>query len=321
MAIIKSLITVVFLILTAMLSAQPKEFEGRIMYKTSIQSKVPGVESKIWHNVLTVGDNMTAYIKQGNYKLVSNLSEQYYIPGKQMRFIKFKNLDTLYYMEYSSDTAAVISVSKEGAGKTISGYACTPITIKIFSGETKYFYTPALYLNPEYDKNNTIGQLNVLTRETSSIWLESIADTKSYSITTTCTQLVQEQLNPNVFDLPPLPQKKLVIEELMQPAVFKRAGGWIKYLNSSLDGSVGAKYIKIPKGEKEAIQTVMVRFMVNERGIVMNAEVINKKEVHSKLADEALRVVTSSPPWTPAMIYGEKTIYWQTQPISFQATK
>jgi hypothetical protein len=112
-----------------------------------------------------------------------------------------------------------------------------------------------------------------------------------------------------------------VIEELMQPAVFKRAGGWIKYLNSNLDASVGAKYIKIQKGEKEASQTVMVRFMVNDRGVVMNAEVVNKKEVHSKLADEALRVVASSPPWIPATIYGEITVYWQTQPIVFQANK
>ncbi len=44
----------------------------------------------------------------------------------------------------------------------------------------------------------------------------------------------------------------------------------------------------------------MVRFMVNERGVVINAEVLNKKEVHSKLADEALRVIASSPPWAAA---------------------
>lgn len=318
---IKSLLTVAFLILTAMLSAQPKEFEGRIIYKTSIHSKVPGVDSKIWHTILAMGDNMTCYIRQGNYKQVTGLSDNYFSPEKQKVFIKFKSIDTLYYMDYSSDTTTVISVLKTGADKTISGYTCSPITIKTPGSERKVFYAPSLYINPEYDKNNTISQMNVLTRETSSIWLESMSESQSYNTTHTCIQVIQETVSSSVFDLPPLPQKKLMIEELMQPAVFQRAGGWIKYLNSSLDGSVGAKYIKIPKGEKEATQTVMVRFMVNERGIVMNAEVINKKEVHSKLADEALRVVTSSPPWTPAMIYGEKTIYWQTQPISFQATK
>ena len=111
------------------------------------------------------------------------------------------------------------------------------------------------------------------------------------------------------------------LEELLQPAVFKRTGGWLNYLTNNIDGSIGAKYIKIPKGEKQASQSVMVRFMVNERGVVINAGVLNKNEVHSKLAEEALRVVTSSPPWTPAILYGEKIIYWQKQEITFQASK
>lgn len=146
-------------------------------------------------------------------------------------------------------------------------------------------------------------------------------ETESYSVANTCTQIVQENVSSSEFDLPPLPQKKFVVEEIFQPAVFKRSGGWLKYLGSNIDASLGAKYIKISKGEKEATQSVMVRFMVNERGIVMNAEVLNKKEVHPRLAEEVLRVVASSPLWTPATIYGERTIFWQKQEITFQASK
>ena len=321
MIITRVLIFFLCIVFSVPVSAQPKEFEGKIIYKTSIQSKVPGVENKIWRNILATGDNMTSYVKKGNYKLVTGLSDQYFIHDKQKVFIKFKSIDTLYYMDYSSDTSTVINVSKEGAGKTINGYACNLITIKTLNAEKKFFYAPALYLNPEYDKNNTIAQLNVLSMETSSIWLESTMETESYSATNTCTQIVQENISSSVFDLPSLPQKKFSIEELLQPATFKRSGGWLKYLTSNIDGSLGGKYIKIPKGEKEAAQSVMVRFMVNERGMVMNAEVLNKKEVHSRLAEEALRVITSSPPWTPATIYGEKTIFWQKQEITFQASK
>lgn len=60
-------------VLSVSVLSQPKEFEGRIVYKTNIQSKVPGVENKIWHNILAVGDNITTYVKQGNYKLVCGL--------------------------------------------------------------------------------------------------------------------------------------------------------------------------------------------------------------------------------------------------------
>lgn len=301
--------------------SQPKEFEGRITYKTNIQSKAPGVDDKVWNIILATGNNITTYIKQGNYKLSTGLSEQYFIRDKQKVFIKFKTIDTLYYMDYSFDTSSVISVSKNGPGKMINGYSCNSITIKTSSVEKKCFYAPALYLNPEYDKDNTIGQLNILTRETSSVWLEMTDETDSYRSIITCTQVVQESVANSVFDLPPLPQKKFSLEELLQPAVFKRTGGWLNYLTNNIDGSIGAKYIKIPKGEKQASQSVMVRFMVNERGVVINAGVLNKNEVHSKLAEEALRVVTSSPPWTPAILYGEKIIYWQKQEITFQASK
>ena len=82
------------------------------------------------------------------------------------------------------------------------------------------------------------------------------------------------------------------------------------------------KYINIPKGEEVASQTVYVKFMINEFGRVSNAVVENEKEVHRKLAEEALRVVNASPPWKPAIIYGsEKTVYWFRVPITFQASK
>jgi hypothetical protein len=137
------------------------------------------------------------------------MSDNYIIPEKQKVFIKFKSIDTLYSMDYSSDTTTVISVSKTGAGKTISGYTCNPITIKTSGGERKVFYAPPLYINPEYDKYNTISQMNVLTRETSSLWLESVSETPSYNITLTSTQVVPEAVSTSVFDLPPLPQKNL----------------------------------------------------------------------------------------------------------------
>lgn len=322
MNIIKNSVTVLLItVLSQATLSQNKEFEGRIVYKVSIESKVPGVEGKTWQTVMALADKGTYYVKQGNYKLVYGLNEQYFISSMQKVFVKFKGIDTLYYMDYASDTATILNVSKAGAGKTVNGYPCKLITIKTAGDEKKYYYAPSLYLNPEYDKNNTIGQLNIVSKETSSIWLESVLNNNSYTVTHTCTQLVQEEINTSEFELPALPQKKFIPEELFQPATFKRTGGWAKYLSSNVDASLGAKYVKIPRGENEAKQTVLVRFMVNERGAVVNAEVTNKKEVHSKLAEEALRVVTGSPPWTPATIYGQRTIYWQIQPVTFQATK
>jgi len=111
------------------------------------------------------------------------------------------------------------------------------------------------------------------------------------------------------------------MEDLIIPPEFTRTGGWQKYLQANLNGQLASKYIKIPKGEETGSQQIMVRFLVNEYGRVSSAEVLNKKEVNAKLAEEALRVVNESPTWKPATFLGEKIIFWFKLPITFQVSK
>jgi Gram-negative bacterial TonB protein C-terminal len=61
--------------------------------------------------------------------------------------------------------------------------------------------------------------------------------------------------------------------------------------------------------------------MINENGRVANAEIANKKELHPRVAEEALRVVNSSQVWKPAVVLGEKVIFWYKQSIIFQVVK
>ncbi|TMI78108.1 MAG: TonB family protein, partial [Bacteroidetes bacterium] len=100
-----------------------------------------------------------------------------------------------------------------------------------------------------------------------------------------------------------------------------RAGGWTKYLQMNLNGQLASKYLRIPKGEQSVSQQVMVKFLINEYGKVSNVEVLNKKEVHPKLAEEAVRVLNESPPWKPATFLGERTIFWLQMPITFEVDK
>ena len=67
-------------------------------------------------------------------------------------------------------------------------------------------------------------------------------------------------------------------------------------------------------------QQAIVSFVVSETGNALNIIVLNKKEVHPKLADEAVRVVSASH-WHPATAFGEKISYRMAQAITFQVTK
>jgi Gram-negative bacterial TonB protein C-terminal len=226
----------------------------------------------------------------------------------------------LYYLDYNSDTTAVTLVSRSDEKRTIAGVECKLLNVKLGTTTRKYFYAPSLYMNPDYDKNNTIGRYDVFAKEASSLYLGFEEENKSYSLVENCVRLQQTAVNDSVFNLPDLPRTKFSAEELVVKPEFARAGGWEKYAAANLDGKVAAKYLKVPKGEQMVSQQVIVMFLVNENGKVVSAEVINKKEVHPKLAEEALRVINESPLWKPATFFGGKITWWVKAPITFEVT-
>ncbi|MBI5857259.1 MAG: energy transducer TonB [Sphingobacteriales bacterium] len=318
----KATISLFTLLLCMSLIAQQKEFEGIIIYKVETKSKSELISEKALKSMTALGNDMTIFIKKGNYKQVSGILTTYYITKDQKVYYKFNSLDTLYYLGYSSDTTKVKKITRHDEERNIAGFECKSITIESGGDARKYYYAPDLYMNPDYDKNNTIERYDVYTKETSSIYLGYLQENKNYSISGTCKKLQQTDVIDSTFELPHLPQKKFSIEELITPPEFTRSGGFTKYLQTNLDMEIGAKHLKIPKGEEKVSQTVIVQFLINEFGRISTAEVVNKKEVHPKLAEEALRVVNGSPPWKPATIYGsEKTIFWQKVPITFQVSK
>lgn len=303
------------------LFSQQRDFEGIITYQVIVVSKQEGITEKKLKTMLAVDDMMTDYIKQGNYRLSSPVRESYYINKDKRMYLKFKNIDTLYYLDYNSDTTKVIAVTRPADQKNIAGFVCNSIIIKTSDATRTYLYAPALYMNPAYDKENLLSNFNVYTKETSSLWLSTIEDAPAFSVTYNATNVQQQTIDDAIFDLPALPLKEFSIATLMKDAEFSRPGGWNKYIIANVNAQVGARYIKIPKGEKGAIQTPIVKFMISETGQVLQAHVINKSDVHPKVAEEAIRVVMEASGWKPATIYGQKISSWLQQPFTFQVEK
>lgn len=301
--------------------AQQKDFEGIISYKTDLRSKTDIISERALKNVIGLGNEVTVFIKHGNYKQITGRTISYYLTRDQRAYLKYNGVDTLYYIDYSSDTTSVTNVSKSNEKRNIAGFECSLLTIQLGDATKRYYYAPALHMSSDYDKNNKIDRYDVFAKETSSLYLALYQETKTFSLAQTCTKLQQAPVDDSVFDLPKLPQKKFSYDDMVVPPEFNRAGGWTKYLQANLNGQVAAKYLKIPKGEQGASQQVMVMFLVNENGKVSNAEVLNKKEVHPKLAEEALRVLNESPLWKPATFLGEHTIFWLKMPITFEVSK
>ena len=301
-----------------------KDFEGVLVYRNNLVSKSEEVSSATWKKILSIADEVTITVKDGNFKQVSDKSEVYGFPQKGKAFVKFKGYDTLYIIDVSSDTSNVVSVTKDAGKKMIAGYNCNSIVIKTTKGTYTYFYSPSIYMNPQLSKNYNLDREDVFHNETSSLYLSVQDENNFYISTQTCIKVEQKTVDANAFDLPDLPQQKLSPESFAASFVkipqFSGKEGWTVFLSKHVDNTVAAKYLKIGRKESTAEQTVNVTFMVSETGNVYNAVVDNKKEVHPKLAEEALRVINISH-WRPATVFGQPMTYKMTQPITFQVTK
>jgi hypothetical protein len=304
-------------------AAQQKYFEGTIAYSINIKSKLNNVDDHFIHKILAMGDLITIYIKNGFYRQNTGLCEIYFNPKERKCYYKFRKLDTLYFMDYISDTNRVTDIVKTDSIFKVNNIACKAVTIKTSKTSKRFYYSTTLMEDPEYDKDNSLGQFNVFSKETGgSIYLWARFDYSFGTQIDSCIRIDQKSIDDHVFDLPALPIKIFSEETLRTSARFQgKEDGWQKYLTANLDSKVGLKYLKLPKGQREIAQSVIVEFFINEDGSISNIQVVNKNEIHPKLGEEAIRVLRESPRWVPATIYGEKIMSPVKEKIVFKVTQ
>lgn len=320
-----SFFLVLFMLASAGSFAQQKYFEGVQTYSVTVGSKILALDDNFVRKLLATGEVVTIYVKDGNYRHSSSLSDTWYRQKEKRVFYKFKHLDTLYYQDYSDDTSKVTDVLKDDAITRMNDMDCKSLTIKTANATLQFYYAPSLRNNPDYDRNNTIGHFDVYTRETGgAIWLKQHDEFSFGWITETCSKVEPKTVDTAVFALPDLPQRKFGSTQLSSlPRFPGKEGAWAKYLGANLDPDkkLTFKYVKLPKGDSVASQQVMVRFTVLADGQLTNIQVVNKDEVHPKLAEEAMRVIRESPRWIPCMVYGEKVAYPTQQPVTFKVMR
>jgi protein TonB len=119
---------------------------------------------------------------------------------------------------------------------------------------------------------------------------------------------------------PPNESDTTVVTAVQVPASFP--GGyeaWNKYLEKNLRVEQTQQYVKIPKGQKAGMATVVVTFIVDKEGNISDVKAENKP--HRKLAEEAIRVVKEGPKWVPAQLNGSKVKYRHRQSITWQVSE
>jgi hypothetical protein len=301
--------------------SQTKTFEGVIKLKVDLKSKSPDMGEDAMKVIFGVSPDVTVYTKNNKQKYTSAAGESYYLGDQKKLYMKFRNVDTLYVADYSKSSPKPTSSGKTSEKKNIAGYDCEVFSMKGADGTRKYYYTSQLPMDPGLYKDQEIGNFHIYGSATSSMWLALEEESDIYKNYQEAVSVTPKSIDDSEFKLPSLPQVPYEIERLLITPTYDRNGGWAAYLQKNLDVDLAAKYVKIPRGETSGVQSVLVKFLVTDKGIVENARVVNTKDVHPKLAQEALRVVNESGRWTPATIYGIKIPFTMQQPVTFVISK
>lgn len=304
-------------------AAQPEYFQGSLVYRVTVQSKADDLSDKDAHKILAIGDVLTVTVKNGDYKLSTEYSDTYILKGDRKEYIKFRRIDTVFYLDFASDTSHVTAVIRDNAIVKVGDYPCRGITIETSKVSRQYLYSTTLRTDPEDDKHNTLAQAGMVAIETGGglrLWTRT---EYVYAMETdSCIRVEKKQVSDRIFRLPDLPISELFSAPRI---IFPRFPGgdsaWLKYLDIAVNPKLAGWYVKIPKGETEAWETIMLEFEVAEDGGVSDIHVINKNEVHAALAEEAMRVMRLSPKWFPATFYGEKVRWTGQQGVEFRVQK
>lgn len=169
-----------------------------------------------------IDDHLEVAIKNGNYKRSTGILDEYQISKDQKAYLRFKGIDTLFYVDYSADSTEVTKVSKVEERTIIAGLECKSLVVEAGKKSTRYLYSPSLHQNPDYNRNNRIARYDIFIKETESVWLASEEQTDAYSLSYNCVLLKPAPIHDAVFELPSLPQAKLPLDGFLKEPVFSR---------------------------------------------------------------------------------------------------
>lgn len=282
--------------------SQPKVFEGIIHYQITYTSKLTSLSAAEFSRE-NPGKKITMYIKNGKRKIVEGDYTTYLFPGDENRYQLLSGFDTLYTVE--PDTTTSVKMEQKPQYTSISGYDCESAAFKKGSYTYDYFYARDIVC----DKNKNLPDI-WLSKKASSIFSEEVI---------TCTKVEPRPLGDSIFALPAFP--RTTYQYNLHYTKAELPGGWSKYLQRTLNGDLGLKYVKIPKGAERGTATARIVFVVTPSGSIADVMVENPKEIHSKLAAEAVRVITESNRWKPATYRGKKVPQLLIQPITFAVAK
>lgn len=181
-------------------------FEGKITYESSFESAHPDkVTPQEWTNL--IGWKQELYIKNGNYKYVTNGSFcqwKVYVNADNKIYTKVEKSDTLLWNDaslYSEKIIAKTSIKKNAV--KILGYSCDQISFALMSGGAQtYFFASKLGVDVKQFEQHKFGLWLDFLSQSKALPLKSRIETTQFVMESVATEVKAMQLDDAFFAVP-----------------------------------------------------------------------------------------------------------------------
>ncbi len=181
-----------------------QSFEGEIIYKTTVKSKLPGVTDAEFINMM--GDQQDYTIQQAAYKIVSNgtmLQWELYNPDSNRLYTKNANSDIITWKDAGINTDTVLKVNHYKKAAVILDRTCDEIELICQNGIEKYYYDPSLPVSAQLFEKHKYEHWYAFVSRSHALPLKIELENAQFSSVATAVSIKTMKFEPGHFDLPP----------------------------------------------------------------------------------------------------------------------
>jgi hypothetical protein len=196
--------TLFFLLSTLFVASSfGQNFEGKIVYRNSIKSKLPNVTDEQFTSML--GSKQEYFIKDGDYKSVTNgsfVQWQLYVNKENKLYNKMANSKALLWNDGAINTDEVLKSELHKDVSEILGYKCDELILTCKSGVQKYYFNSKVAVDPKQFVNHKFGNWYEFVSRAKALPLKSLVDNAQFTLESVATEVESMKLEKTLFELP-----------------------------------------------------------------------------------------------------------------------
>jgi hypothetical protein len=189
---------------------EKKEFEGKIIYEVSVESKMKDFTSKELQEIY--GTKMTKFFKSGNFKMSFNgkdINTIFYLNDENKEYNYRNGIDTLFVTSYDNETRKLISAEFQKEKQKILNRECKFLIHDMGKTKNYYWFDPAIYMNPKNYEKCKFSFADKYFKQAKSPWLKYIYSGENFTLTYTAIEIIEERIEDSVFVFPEFPKKEI----------------------------------------------------------------------------------------------------------------